>query len=118
VLRSLKGVYEASAVGAWLGLGRPEIQGRARDSRSQEVIRVIRRKTNSRHMIDDHHGRTTGRATLQVRAMDGILGTHTSSNTSGNLPSRSRIKNRARLPASWRSMTRFLGAWATQDSAG
>jgi transposase len=29
---------------------------------------VIRRKTNRRHMIDDHHGRTTGRATLQVRA--------------------------------------------------
>ena len=38
----------------------------------------------------------------------------TSSNTSGNLPSRSRIKNRARLPASWKSMTRFLAAWVTQ----
>jgi hypothetical protein len=37
---------------------------------------VIRRKTNRRHMIDDHRGRTTGRATLQVRAVDGILGTH------------------------------------------
>ena len=28
-------------------------------------------------MIDGHHGRTIGRATLQVRAVDGILGTHT-----------------------------------------
>jgi hypothetical protein len=27
-------------------------------------------------MIGDHHGRTAGRATLLVRAMDGILGTH------------------------------------------
>jgi len=29
-------------------------------------------------MISDHHGRTAGRATLLVRAMDGILGTHSS----------------------------------------
>jgi hypothetical protein len=28
-------------------------------------------------MIGDHHGRTAARATLLVRAMDGILGTHT-----------------------------------------
>jgi hypothetical protein len=27
-------------------------------------------------MIGDHHGRAAGRATLLVRAMDGILGTH------------------------------------------
>jgi hypothetical protein len=27
-------------------------------------------------MIGDHHGRTTGNATLLVRAMDGILGTY------------------------------------------
>jgi hypothetical protein len=27
-------------------------------------------------MIGDHHGRTAGRATLLVRAVDGILGTH------------------------------------------
>jgi hypothetical protein len=27
-------------------------------------------------MIGDHHGRTAGRATLLVRAMDDILGTH------------------------------------------
>ncbi len=31
-----------------------------RDSRSQEAVRVIRRKTNRRHMIADHHGRTAG----------------------------------------------------------
>jgi hypothetical protein len=37
---------------------------------------VIRRKTNRRHMTGDHHGRTAGRATLLVRAADGILGTH------------------------------------------
>jgi hypothetical protein len=30
---------------------------------------------NCRHMTDDHHGRTAGRATLLVRAVDGILGT-------------------------------------------
>ena len=35
--------------------------------------RVIRRKTNRRHMISDHHGRTAGSATLLVRAADGIL---------------------------------------------
>src|SRR5437667_11813790 len=33
----------------------------------------------------------------------------TASNRPGNLPSRSRIMNRARLPASSRSMTRFGG---------
>jgi hypothetical protein len=27
-------------------------------------------------MIGDHHGRTAGRATLLLRAMDEILGTH------------------------------------------
>jgi DNA-binding CsgD family transcriptional regulator len=37
---------------------------------------VIRRKTNRRHMIGDHHGRTAGGTTLLVRAVDGILGTH------------------------------------------
>jgi hypothetical protein len=47
-----------------------------RDSRSHQITRVIRRKTNRRHMIGDHHGRMTGRATLLVRAVDEILGTH------------------------------------------
>jgi hypothetical protein len=37
----------------------------------------------------------------------------TSSNRPENLPSRSRIRNRARLPASSRSMMRFFAAWAT-----
>jgi hypothetical protein len=37
---------------------------------------MIRRETNRRHMIGDHHGRTAGRATLLLRAMDEILGTH------------------------------------------
>ena len=31
---------------------------------------------NRRHMTDDHHGRTAGRAALPVRAVDEILGTH------------------------------------------
>ena len=47
-----------------------------RDSRSHAATRVIRRKTNRRHMIGDHHGRGAGRATLLVRAVDAILGTH------------------------------------------
>jgi hypothetical protein len=40
---------------------------------------MIRRNTNRRHMIDDHHGRNAWRANLLVRAVDGILGTHTHS---------------------------------------
>ena len=47
-----------------------------RDSRSQEAARVVRRKTNRRHMTGDHQGRTSEKATLQVRAADEILGTH------------------------------------------
>ena len=47
-----------------------------RDSRSHEVIRVIRRKTNRRHMTGDHQGRLAGRATLLVTAAGEILGTH------------------------------------------
>jgi uncharacterized protein (DUF2384 family) len=56
-----------------------------RDSRSQEATRVIRRKTNRRHMIGDHHGRTAGMATLLVRSVDVVLGTH---NTADHLPQR------------------------------
>jgi hypothetical protein len=37
---------------------------------------MVRRNMNRRHMIDDHHGRAAGRATLLVRTVDGILGTH------------------------------------------
>jgi hypothetical protein len=47
-----------------------------RDRRSHAVARVIRRKTNRRHMIGDHHRRTAGRTTLLVTATDEILGTH------------------------------------------
>jgi hypothetical protein len=47
-----------------------------RDSRSHAASRVIRRNMNRRHMIGDHHGRSARRATLLVRAADGILGTH------------------------------------------
>jgi hypothetical protein len=49
-----------------------------RDRRSHAASRVIRRNTNRRHMIGDHHGQSAGRATLLVRAADGILGTHNS----------------------------------------
>jgi len=49
-----------------------------RDGRSHAASRIIRRNTNRRHMIGDHHGRSAGRATLLVRAADGILGTHRS----------------------------------------
>ena len=49
-----------------------------RDSRSQEATRVIRRKTNRRHMIGDHHGQPAVMAILLVRDVDGILGTHRS----------------------------------------
>jgi hypothetical protein len=49
-----------------------------RDSRSHAANRVIRRKTNRRHMTGDHHGQTAGMATLLARALDGLLGTHNS----------------------------------------
>ena len=48
-----------------------------RDSRSHAASRVVRRNTNRRHMISDPHGRSAGRATLLVRAVDAIVGTHT-----------------------------------------
>ena len=44
---------------------------------------MIRRKTNRRHMIGDHHGWMAARATLLVRAVDGILGTHRSCTSRG-----------------------------------
>jgi hypothetical protein len=47
-----------------------------RDSRSHVITRVIRRKTNRRHMIGDHHGRAADTATLLFTATDSILGTH------------------------------------------
>jgi hypothetical protein len=47
------------------------------DSSSHEAVRVIRRKTSRRHTTGDHHRRAARGATLLVRAVDGILGTHT-----------------------------------------
>src|ERR1019366_6418199 len=44
--------------------------------RQHAASRMIRRNTNRRHMIDDHHGPSARRANLLVRAVDGILGTH------------------------------------------
>ncbi len=49
-----------------------------RDSSSHDAVRVIRRKTNRRHMTGDHHGQTAGTATLLVRAVDEIFGPHRS----------------------------------------
>ena len=40
--------------------------------------RVIRSKTNRRHMTGEHHGQSAPRATVLVRAADEILGTHSS----------------------------------------
>jgi hypothetical protein len=37
-------------------------------------------------MIGDHHGRAAGRATLLVRAVDEILGTHTTCRPTPNPP--------------------------------
>ena len=49
-----------------------------RDSRNHAVTRVMRWKANCRPMTGDHHGPGVGRATLLVRAVDAILGTHRS----------------------------------------
>jgi hypothetical protein len=46
------------------------------DSLSHAVTRVRRRKANCRHMTADHHGRASDGATLLIRALDAILGTH------------------------------------------
>jgi hypothetical protein len=47
-----------------------------RDSRNPAATRPIRRNTNRRHMIGDHRGRDSQRATLLVKAVDEIPGTH------------------------------------------
>jgi hypothetical protein len=49
-----------------------------RDRRDHAASRVVTRNMNRRHMTVDHHGGTAGVATLLVRAMDEILGTHRS----------------------------------------
>ena len=55
----------------------PAAKGDQRDrvTCSHAASRVIRRNTNRRHIIGDHHGRSAGQATHLVRAADGILGT-------------------------------------------
>ncbi len=52
-----------------------------RDSRSHAASRVVRRNANRRHMTGDHHWQCTERATLLVRGVDAILGTHTAGRT-------------------------------------
>src|ERR1039457_4736755 len=54
-----------------------------RDSRSHAASRVIRRNTNRRYMIGDHHRRRAERATPLVRAVDAIIGTHRSGSPGG-----------------------------------
>ena len=92
-----------------------------RASCSHAASRVVRRNMNRRHMIDDHHGRTAGRATLLARAMDEIFGTRgvcggiltvftpslakITSKTLVNLASRSRMMKRNGEIRSPRSMT-------------
>jgi hypothetical protein len=44
-------------------------------SRCRDTV-VIRRKTNCRHMISDHHGRVTDIATSLLTATDEILCAH------------------------------------------
>jgi hypothetical protein len=79
----------------------------------------VRSRSSYRHvctqrsMIDFILGIWTPLSTVSIPAS-----VSTVSNRPGNLPSRSRIKNRARLPASSRSMARFRAAWMTQDAVG
>jgi hypothetical protein len=47
-----------------------------RDSRSHAAILVIRRKTNRRHMVGDHHGRTAGRQPCWSGPWTTFFGTH------------------------------------------
>src|SRR6516165_5976667 len=62
---------------AGAGSPRPSMPPHAGRAAATQLSRVIRRNMKLRHMTDDHHGRTAGRATLLVRAADEILGTHT-----------------------------------------
>lgn len=60
--------------------GKPQwITSSHRDGRNHVITVVIRRKTNRRHMISDHHGRVTGIATLLLTATDGNIGTYNGS---------------------------------------
>ena len=85
--RSMSSSASLAAVERSEQCGQPRLTGRikisavfhassCRDSRSHAAIRVIRRKTSRRNMTVDHYDRMPGRATPLARAMDGILGTH------------------------------------------
>ena len=74
------------AGGAGSGSLRSSMLPHAGTSRSHAVSRVVRRKTNRRHMTGDHHGRTARRATLLVTATDEILGTHSRTNAGARPP--------------------------------
>ena len=80
-----------------------------RDSRNPAATRVIRRNTNSRHMIGDHHGRTAGRATLLIRAVGEIFGTHRSVALLGDA-----IHNLSDVST---SAVVFLGFWVSKKPA-
>jgi len=56
------------ALPSFLALGEPQ----------PRRSRVVRRKTNRRHMTGDHYGRTGRTATLLVTVTDEILDTHRS----------------------------------------
>ena len=79
-----------------------------RDSCSHAASRVIRRNTNRRHMIGDHHRRRAERATPLVRAVDAILGTHRGS--APRCPSRSGSGPRTALAAGGEPGTGELAA--------
>jgi hypothetical protein len=82
------------------------------DSRSQEAARVVRRKTNRRHMTGDHQGRTSEKATLQVRAVDEILGTH---NPGQEVPAaRDMLRPRPHQPKPTSTPMRSRGRWCPQ----
>ena len=77
-------LYEIIPTGHGIRAGNVELVAQDQDlssrraSRSHAASRVVRRNMNRRHMTGDHHGQTAGRATLLARAVDEILGTHSS----------------------------------------
>jgi hypothetical protein len=94
---------------------------RTRRARSSCCWFQIRVRSNSsrrqictqRSMIEFMRGIRTPLSTTSMSAS-----LRTASNRAGNFPSRSRMRNRARQPASSRSMTRFFAACATHAAVG
>jgi hypothetical protein len=90
-----------------------------RDSRSHEATRVIRRKTNRRHMIGDHHGRdgwesnsagqSRGRDSRHAQIFTGGMPVlvRAASKESVNCPARSRTRNLKSAARSPRSIRRL-----------